>query len=283
MILATGCNMTDTVKTFPKIVGLKVVRKRLTDLLFHPENPRIHPPKGTPEWNTLRESLLDDYFDPIIWNRRNGMLVGGHYRVKIFQDEGVQEVDVVEVDYDNETHLARLFAANKALGIDDQDKRRELFLRLHEIPDFKVSLTGFTTEEFNRVCLNDGVNTDELTGRDTDDEKTPRDSTKLNAVLATCVVGNITVKEGEKWVLGRHILFCGPLTTTRFEDELATQRANNEPTGMTVLFIPCPDPYMALTNREDVILVMLQPDEFVASHIVSNFAITHPDEQCQKL
>lgn len=102
MILATGCNMTDTVKTFPKIVGLKVVRKRLTDLLFHPENPRIHPPKGTPEWNTLRESLLDDYFDPIIWNRRNGMLVGGHYRVKIFQDEGVQEVDVVEVDYDNE-------------------------------------------------------------------------------------------------------------------------------------------------------------------------------------
>jgi hypothetical protein len=275
--------MTESTRQFPKIIELRKQRKKLSELLPHPENPRDHPPKGTPEWETLRESLFDDYFDPIVWNERNGMLVGGHYRRKIFLDEGVEEVDVVVVNYDEPTHLARLFAANKQLGVDNAEKRRELFLRLHEIPDFKVSLTGFTQSEFDKVLLNESVNPDDLTGRDTDDEKTPRDSTKLNAVLATCKQGHIQVKEGEKWCLGRHILFCGPLTKTRFETELISQRAEHESMGMQVLFIPCPDPYMALTDRDDVILVMVQPDDYVASHIASNFSITFPDEQCLKL
>lgn len=274
--------MTQAVTQFPKVVGLRVERKRLEEILPHPDNPRVHPPKGTPEWNTLRESLFDDYFDPIVWNERNGMLVSGHYRRKVFIDEGVQEVDVVVVNYDDVTHLSRLFAANKGLGYDNEEKRRELFSRLFTDPNFKVELTGYSITEFNQIRLNEQVNPDELSGRDTQDEKTPRDSTRLNAVLATCTRPHIEVKNGEQWILGRHRLFCGDMTILRFEQVLSSMRAEHEPFGMTVLFIPCPDPYMALTDKEQYILVMVQPDPFVASHIASNFNITHPDEECQK-
>lgn len=267
---------------FPKVVDIRIERKPLSEILPHPENPRNHPPKGTPEWETLRESLLDDYFDPLVWNERNGMLVSGHYRRKIFADDGVQEVDVVVVNYDENTHLARLFAANKGLGSDNIEKRRELFMRLHEVPGFKIASTGYTLNEFESVRLGETVNPDELSGRDTEDEKQERDSTKLKSVLATCSVPAIEVKEGEKWTLGRHLLFCGSLLRTQFEHDLARLRAENSQFGMTVLFVPCPDPYCALNERTDLIMVMVQPDPFVASHIVSNFFIANPDEECHK-
>lgn len=234
-------------------------------------------------WNTLRESLFDDYFDPIIWNERNGMLVGGHYRRKVFMDEHVEEVDVVVVDYDETTHLARLFAANKALGYDDEAKRKELFNQLFAAPNFKVELTGYSLDDFNNIRLGDSVNSDELAGRDTEDERAPRDSTKLNALLATCTKPHIEVKTGEEWTLGRHVLFCGDLTTIRFENRLISLRAEHEAFGCEVYFIPCPDPYMALTDKDDLVFLMVQPDPFVASHIASNFNIEFPEEECHKV
>jgi ParB-like chromosome segregation protein Spo0J len=98
------------------------VRKLAIDQLKpHPQNPRIHPEPDSPEWETLRASLASDYFDPVIWNKRNGCLVSGHLRAKVLAAEGVQSVDAVVVDYDEPTHLARMIAANRQIGsFDDQ-------------------------------------------------------------------------------------------------------------------------------------------------------------------
>jgi len=66
----------------------------------HPRNPREHPKPGSPVWRVLKKSVEHDYFDPILWNERNGCLVSGHFRRKVMESIGIVEIDVSVVDHD---------------------------------------------------------------------------------------------------------------------------------------------------------------------------------------
>ncbi len=98
------------------IAALTIERRVLAELKPHPRNPRKHPEPGTRGWQVLKASLGRDYFDPIVFNRRNGMLVSGHLRHKVLLDLGYTHADVSMVDYDEAEHWARLIAANELLG-----------------------------------------------------------------------------------------------------------------------------------------------------------------------
>ncbi len=104
-----------------KHLALTVKTLAIDQLKPHPRNPRVHPEHGSPEWETLKASLAHSYFDPIVWNERNGMLVSGHLRTKVLEAEGVESVDAVVVDYDEATHLARMIAANRQVGTFDDN------------------------------------------------------------------------------------------------------------------------------------------------------------------
>jgi ParB-like chromosome segregation protein Spo0J len=99
-----------------KHLKLTIEALPLSSLKPHPQNPRVHPPLGSPEWKSLKASLEHDYYDPLIWNKRNGCLVSGHLRTKVLEAEGVQTVACVIVDYDEPTHVARMIAANRQIG-----------------------------------------------------------------------------------------------------------------------------------------------------------------------
>jgi ParB-like chromosome segregation protein Spo0J len=126
-----------------------VTLKRLSlDVLKpHPRNPRIHPAPGSDKWEAMKASLKHDYFDPLVFNTRNGMLVSGHFRLKVMKEAGYTHADVISVDYDESTHIARMFAANKSAGENDLNLQRELFLELRELDNFDLTLTGFTLDE----------------------------------------------------------------------------------------------------------------------------------------
>lgn len=98
----------------------------------HPENPRTLPAEGSPERSTLRASLAHDYFDPVIWNERNGLLVSGHVRVPEMIALGFTHADVVVVDYDEPTHLARMLAANAHSGKNESGKLEALYTSLRQ-------------------------------------------------------------------------------------------------------------------------------------------------------
>lgn len=98
------------------IAELCIERWALSALKPHPRNPRTHAEPGTKQWAVLEASLQRDYFDPLVVNRRNAMLVSGHFRLKVLAHLGYLEADVSVVDYDEPTHLARLIAANELLG-----------------------------------------------------------------------------------------------------------------------------------------------------------------------
>lgn len=98
----------------------------------HPKNPRKIPAEDSDEIRTLDASLEHDYFDPLIWNKRNRMWVSGHVRAWRMRVKGYTHLDVVVVDYDEDTHLARMLAANAHSGTNDDDKLATLLTSLRE-------------------------------------------------------------------------------------------------------------------------------------------------------
>jgi ParB-like chromosome segregation protein Spo0J len=134
-----------------KYLKLDIRKLPLTQLQPHPKNPRVHPEPGSPEWEALRVSLEHDYFDPIVWNERNGYLVSGHLRTKVLASQGVQSVDAVVVDYDEPTHEARLVAANRQIGTFDDLALADLLANCQQ-----PALAGMTDEQLAAVLEQSG-------------------------------------------------------------------------------------------------------------------------------
>jgi len=131
-----------------KVAALRVDRMPLSELSPHPRNVEIrkHPEKGTAKWNTLAASLAHDYFDPLVYNVRNGFLVSGHLRLKVMTELGFEEADIVVVDYDEPTHIARMLSANKGAGDDDEVGQRAFLFELKGSKGFDLDLTGFDND-----------------------------------------------------------------------------------------------------------------------------------------
>lgn len=181
--------------TTNSVAALRVDRMKLADLAPHPRNHEIrnHPDPGTPRWETLKSSLAHDYFDPLVWNVRNGFLVSGHLRHKIMLEIGYKEADVVVVDYDEPTHIARMLAANRGIGVDDKQGQKSFFEELLSVTDFDFAITGFTESDIEQLtataeamtthAVNDALN--EWTEGDLPDFKVPDKDIKLTVIFRT--------------------------------------------------------------------------------------------------
>jgi len=128
--------------------------------------------------------------DPIIINRNN-RVIGGHFRLNILKERGIQDVDVRVPD--------------RELGLEEE---KELNLRLNKntgswdlnaLADFDEELlivVGFPSEEL------DGIFNNELYPEIFD----------LEAELKKIGIENIGVKKGDIWQLGTHRMMCGDST-----------------------------------------------------------------------
>lgn len=236
---------------------LRVVRKDLADLLPHPRNEeiRLHPEPDTAEWTALRASLRDDYFDPLVWNRRNGMLVSGHLRRKVMLAEGVVRADVVAVDYDEPTHLARMVAANRGPGLDIESGLSALMLELGELKGFDIGLAGFTLGQLEAA-----------TGGPVDDGGDPGGPAlppEVELVIQGLIGDEVPAESGGEYRAGEHRLFCASV----IDGHPAWAGALSE----GVLLLVRPGPYCLL--RADLPpSVVVEPDPAHLSLILSNYA-----------
>lgn len=107
---------------------MKIVKKKISDLKPAEYNPRRMTEKQKQD---IRNSLTEfGLVDPIIVNTfkgRENVIVGGHQRVKVWQEMGNKEVDCVEVclDLEREKELNVRLNANK--GQFDEMKFQEYF------------------------------------------------------------------------------------------------------------------------------------------------------------
>lgn len=168
-------------------------KKLLSDLVPADYNPRKALKPGDAEYEKLKRSIQQfGFVEPIIWNKRTGLVVGGHQRLSVLKDLGVTEVDCVVVDFDHKKEAALNVALNKISGSWDDEKLQALFSDL-ELSGFDTSLTGFEPVEIEGLF------------QGTLKETMRQDSFDSEAAAKEAPF----VKPGDLWLLGEHRLFCG--------------------------------------------------------------------------
>lgn len=190
---------------------MRIEKKKVTDLIPADYNPRKDLKPGDKEYEKLKRSIHEfGYVDPLIWNQHTRRLVGGHQRLKVLKDMGIEDVDVVIVDMGEEKEKALNVALNKISGDWDKNKLMLLITDLQG-EDFDVSLTGFDPEELDDLFkddLKDDVKDDNF---DVDKE--------LKKPTMT--------KPGDLWQMGEHRLLCGDSTKEEsYELLMAGKQAN---------------------------------------------------------
>lgn len=107
---------------------------RLSEIKHAEYNPRVKLSEKDFEYKALRESITQfGLVVPLIVNERTGNLVGGHQRLSVLLEQGVEETEVVVIDVDEAREKAICVAMNKISGQWDYGKLADL---LGELDDF---------------------------------------------------------------------------------------------------------------------------------------------------
>jgi len=181
-----------------KNAEITMKRVALADVLPHEKNPRIHPDPGTPAWETLKASLIHDYFDPLVLNETNNKWVSGHLRAKVLLAEGYIHADVVVKSYDEPTHYARMIAANKQIGDFDMPALKDLLLNLDEL-NMDMDLTGFQLPEIEDLMTQFHVEEEETTAaQESNDYHLQFKTTKEQAEIITRELHSLREEAGDE-------------------------------------------------------------------------------------
>lgn len=131
---------------------MNIIKRHIDDLVPAEYNPRVDLKPGDKEYDKLKRSIEEfGYVEPIIYNKRNNTVVGGHQRLKVLKDLGYTDIDVVEVDLNENDEKALNIALNKVSGDWDNEKLEELLNKLNNEADFDISLTGFDENEIEEL------------------------------------------------------------------------------------------------------------------------------------
>lgn len=181
---------------------MNIELKKLQELIPADYNPRKDLQPGDSEYEKLKRSISEfGYVEPIIWNKATGRIVGGHQRAKVLMAQGIQEAEVVVIDFDEDKEKALNVALNKVNGDWDNDKLALLLTDL-QASDFDVSLTGFDPAELDDLLATD--------------EEAKDDDFDVQAELEKPAFS----MPGDIWILGKHRLLCGDSTKAESYDQL---------------------------------------------------------------
>ena len=126
---------------------MNIEKKPVAELKAADYNPRKDLKPGDPEYEKLKRSIQEfGYVEPVIWNKRTGIVVGGHQRLKVMKDLGFEEVDCVVVDLDEKQEKVLNVALNKISGEWDDTLLANLLKDLDR-SGYDVTLTGFDLAE----------------------------------------------------------------------------------------------------------------------------------------
>jgi len=160
-------------------------------------NPRKDLKSGDPEYEKLLRSVEEfGYVEPIIWNERTGNIVGGHQRFKVLKQLGINVIDCVVVDLDEQREKALNIALNKISGEFDVPLLTDLLYDL-QTDGFDMDLTGFDAPELDQMYQ----------ARARTPGKIVEDEFDLESAAAE--IKTPFTKPGDVWLLGRHRLLCG--------------------------------------------------------------------------
>lgn len=166
----------------------------LDKLVPYANNARTHSPE---QIGKLRSSLREfGFINPVIIDRDFG-IIAGHGRILAAREEGITEVPCVFVDHLTEAQKKAYIIADNRMALDagwDEELLR-VEIEALQAEAFDISLTGFGDDEIADLFGNEK---DEVEDDDYD----------LSAALEKAAF----VQRGDRWVVGKHRLYCGDAT-----------------------------------------------------------------------
>lgn len=184
---------------------MEFTKIKIDDLRAAEYNPRKDLQEDDEEYQKIKKSLQEfGYVDPVIVNKLDNTIIGGHQRVKVLKDLGHEEIQCIMIEIDKDKEKALNIALNKITGEWDQQKLQVLLQELTQIGI--ADLTGFDIAELSQI-----VGEEELEEDDFDVEE----ELKKEAVT----------QKGDLWLLGKHRVLCGDSTSN---EEMAILMENTK-------------------------------------------------------
>ena len=122
---------------------------KLADIVPADYNPRVQLNPGDTEYEALRKSIQKfGLVEPLIVNSRNNVLIGGHQRMAVLKDMGVEETEVIAVDLDDQQEKTLNIALNKIEGDWDYQKLEKV---IADLTPEDYSFTGFSDDEIDSI------------------------------------------------------------------------------------------------------------------------------------
>lgn len=171
-------------------------------------NPRVTLKPGDKEWESLKNSIERfGVATPLVVNKATMTLISGHQRLNVLKNNGIDEVEVVLVDVDDEKEKALNIALNKIDGEWDYQKLEALF---DEILEDDIKFTGFDTEElanlFDRELYDRNIEAEETEIEPEQYYEAREDKEEQEAEKPFTVYLSFPTKEpAEKWLSDRKI------------------------------------------------------------------------------
>ena len=180
----------------------------INKLIPYINNARTHSPE---QINKLRASLREfGFVNPVIIDKEFN-IIAGHGRVEAAKAEGIKEVPCVLVDYLTEAQKKAYILADNRMAMDAGWDEEMLKVELEALnaEAFDLSLTGFDEKELT-----------DLFKTDTEVED---DDYDLTAALEKASF----VEKGDRWIVGRHVLYCGDATNEEDVNKLMEDKRAN--------------------------------------------------------
>lgn len=251
----------------------------LSDLLtrFHPLNPKGH------DVGAISESISKlSYRMPVMIDEASGLMAAGHGRAKTLADMKRQQMDrpdgilsdgngewLVPVvrgsEFTPEKLKAYLVADNQLTiaGEWDNEKLATLLVEVVNAKEVPIESTGFDGDKIDDLLREIGQLGEPSEGSDG----------SLLAITNVTIDDPITqVEHGQVWSIGRHKLICADVVT---ECDLWQMYI-----APGCWFLPYPGVYAAMTEKAQTeTFIMVQPDTYIAGHIIDKFIEVNGDEQ----
>mgnify|MGYP004521049511 FL=1 len=177
-------------------------------LIPYVNNARTH---SQEQINKLRASLREfGFINPVIIDK-DFNIIAGHGRVLAARAEGIQEIPCVLVDYLTEAQKKAYILADNRMAMDAGWDEELLKVELESLEGeaFDLSLTGFDEKELADLFKEDSEIQD--------------DDYDLTAALEKASF----VEKGDRWIVGRHVLYCGDSTNEYDVNKLMEDKRAN--------------------------------------------------------
>jgi hypothetical protein len=250
----------------------KLVDARIADLKLNEWNPRTIAPDRL---ESLKRSLEEDpagLRDRPLIALPDGTVIAGNMRLTAAIALGWESIPVVFHEYDEAKARQVALRDNNPWGDWDDQGLAELLKELEE-QQIDLDLTGFTADDIeSRLIALAEMDLPPLDPEADDDRGT-------DLALADVSIGDpvYEVASGEVWSLGPHVLVVEQVYD-------GWQNWVEFLTDEHVLFVPYPTPTLPLTVRANSNrLVMVQPDPWLAGHVLDKYAAVRGEDQITKL